>query len=88
LSEPSPAVERVARGMAREAWGGVADEAALARMVGHGWRAFVELAEFAMGDTLAMMREEVRDHTLVRRDVERITADRARRWGPEGRERA
>jgi hypothetical protein len=35
--------------MAREAWGGVADEAALARMVGHGWRAFVELAEFAMG---------------------------------------
>ena len=43
LSEPSPAVGRVARGMAREAWGGVADEAALARMVGHGWRAFVEL---------------------------------------------
>src|SRR4051794_29097504 len=46
------------------------------------------LAEFAMEDTLAMMREEVRDHTLVRRDVERITADRARRWGLEGRERA
>jgi hypothetical protein len=88
LSEPSPAVERVARGMAREAWGGVADEAALARMVGHGWRAFVESAELATGDTLAVMREEVRDHTLVRRAVERITADRARRWGPEGRERA
>ena len=85
MSEPSPALERVARGTAREAWGGVADEAALARMVGHGWRAFVESAEFATGDTLAMMREEVRDHTLVRRDVERITADRARRWGPEGR---
>ena len=35
-----------------------------------------------------MMREEVRDHTLVRRHVERITADRARRWGPESWERA
>src|SRR5690242_21256460 len=53
-----------------------------------GVRSSSRLAEFATGDTSAMMREEVRDHALVRRDVERITADRGRRWGPEGRERA